>query len=273
MPWKDTVNAGLRRTVGYQLERPRTTEDLLRHQGGRDRLVSSPVFVLSTVRSGSTLFRVMLNSHSKIHAPHELHLRTLRVHIEREYAERSVELLGLGVKQLEYLLWDRILDRELRRSGKSVIVDKTPGNAWAWKRLRECWPKARYIFLLRHPVAVARSLDAAMPERGFEANVREVASYAKGVESARQALPGLTIRYEELVTEPERWMRAVCTFLDLPYEQAMLDYGRADHGPFEFGIGDWSDKLQSGKIQPATLAPADGEVPAELADLVSAWGY
>src|SRR3954470_10054533 len=46
---------------------------------GTSRLVRSPVFVLSSVRSGSTLLRVLLNSHSQIRAPHELHLRTLQV--------------------------------------------------------------------------------------------------------------------------------------------------------------------------------------------------
>src|SRR3954467_12084339 len=39
-----------------------------------DRLLEQPVFVLSSIRSGSTLLRVLLNSHTAIHAPHELHL-------------------------------------------------------------------------------------------------------------------------------------------------------------------------------------------------------
>jgi Sulfotransferase family len=271
--WKDVVNSTLRRTTGYQLERPRTAEEMLRRINSTERLVTSPVFLLSTVRSGSTLLRVMLNSHSHIHAPHELHLRTLRVNIERDYAKRSVELLGLDEKKLEYLLWDRVLDRELRRSRKSIIVDKTPGNAWAWKRLRECWPKARYVFLLRHPLAVAQSLDKAMPDRGFDENVREVASYGNGVESARQALSGFTLRYEDLVQEPERWLRDLCRFLDVTYEPGMLDYGNTDHGPFEFGIGDWSDKLRSGQIQPVTSPSADDRIPSALSELASAWGY
>jgi hypothetical protein len=36
-----------------------------------DRLLRAPVFVLSPPRSGSTLLRVVLNSHPLLHAPHE----------------------------------------------------------------------------------------------------------------------------------------------------------------------------------------------------------
>ncbi|XDO64283.1 sulfotransferase [Streptomyces sp. RLB1-33] len=53
------------------------------------RLVDSPVFVLSSVRSGSTLLRVLLNSHSQIRAPHEMHLRTVHVHLVFGQGARS----------------------------------------------------------------------------------------------------------------------------------------------------------------------------------------
>ena len=49
------------------------------------RLVASPVFLLSAIRSGSTLLRSILNSHPAVCAPHELHLRYLKVSIDSEY--------------------------------------------------------------------------------------------------------------------------------------------------------------------------------------------
>ncbi|MFJ8165549.1 hypothetical protein ACIRBY_32180 [Streptomyces sp. NPDC096136] len=48
-----------------------------------DRLVPSPVFLLSAVRSGPTLLRCVLDSHSRLHAPHELHLTRFGVHAGR----------------------------------------------------------------------------------------------------------------------------------------------------------------------------------------------
>ncbi|WKX14567.2 sulfotransferase [Streptomyces sp. NL15-2K] len=127
------------------------------------RLVKSPVFVLSSVRSGSTLLRVLLNSHSRIRAPHEMHLRTLHVELTRDFTAEAMKALELDKEELEHVLWDRVLHLELTRSGKDVIVDKTPANTLIWPRLRRCWPDARHIVLLRHPGAVITSL--AEPEK------------------------------------------------------------------------------------------------------------
>jgi len=72
--WKRTVNDRLVRTTGYELRRSPRRRRAGELRSG-DRLVAAPVFILCTLRSGSTLLRVLLNSHSQIHAPHELHLR------------------------------------------------------------------------------------------------------------------------------------------------------------------------------------------------------
>lgn len=96
------------------------------------RLVDSPVFVLSSVRSGSTLLRVLLNSHSQIRAPPEMHLRTVHVHLSRDFTAGAMQALELDKDELEHALWDRLLHLELTRSGKRIIVDKTPPNTLVW---------------------------------------------------------------------------------------------------------------------------------------------
>lgn len=92
-----------------------------------DRLLERPVFILTSVRSGSTLLRMMLGAHSRLHAAHELHLTGIEVYFKPGTpTERSLRTLGLGHEQLEGLLWDRALHRELVKSGKQFIVEKTP---------------------------------------------------------------------------------------------------------------------------------------------------
>ncbi|MFJ5301211.1 sulfotransferase [Streptomyces sp. NPDC088350] len=96
-----------------------------------DRLLERPVFILTSVRSGSTLLRMMLGAHPRLHAAHELHLTGIEVYFKSGTpTERSLRTLGLGHEQLEGLLWDRALHRELVKSGKQFIVEKTPGNAF-----------------------------------------------------------------------------------------------------------------------------------------------
>ncbi|MFJ6895410.1 sulfotransferase family protein [Streptomyces hokutonensis] len=237
------------------------------------RLVESPVFVLSSVRSGSTLLRVLLNSHSRIRAPHEMHLRTLHVHLSREFTGDAMQALDLDKDELEHVLWDRVLHLELERSGKDVIVDKTPPNTLIWPRLHRCWPNARYILLLRHPGAVIASLTDRRDAPDREEILAEVLGYAEKLEEARLGLDAHVITYEELTAEPEKTTRGVCDYLGVPWESAMLEYGSKDHGTYRPQLGDWSSTIKSGRIQPARTADPMAELPPRLAELARAWGY
>lgn len=273
MPWKQAVNAALRRTTGLQLTRAR----VLSAPAGRprtrpgDRLLERPAFILSTVRSGSTLLRVLLDSHSRLHAPHELHLRDLAVQIKTKPATKALAELGLDDKHLEYLLWDRLLHRELEQRGKRYLVNKTPTDVFIAQRICECWPDARFIFLLRHPGSIARSRADARPQDTEEQNVAMVRKYADALERARATYPGLVVRYEDITADPKGQLERLCAFLDVPFEPQMLDYDRFDHGRYKVGLGDWTEKIRSGVIQPADPAPV--EVPEGLRHLVEAWGY
>ncbi len=127
----------------------------------RDRLLQRPVFVLSSVRSGSTLLRVVLNSHSQIHAPHEMHFRRIQVSAYTEPVQQALEHADINERDLEHLLWDRLLHRELTLSGKSVLVEKTPSNVFVADRLATAWPRAKFVYLIRHPWSIAQSWHEA----------------------------------------------------------------------------------------------------------------
>jgi hypothetical protein len=270
---KRAVNAALRRTTGLQLTRARVATAPRGKPSTRagDRLLERPAFILSSVRSGSTLLRVLLDSHSQLHSPHELHLRDLTVRLRTKAAAKSMDELGLDPRHLEYLLWDRLLHRELEQRGKRLLVNKTPSDVFVADRIRECWPDARFIFLLRHPAAIVRSRAAARPQDSAEQNVAMVRRYADALEHARRAWPGLVVRYEDVTGDPEQELRRICSFLDVAFEPQMLEYDRFDHGRYRVGLGDWTDKIRSGVIHPA--APAPEQVPAALEELCAAWGY
>jgi hypothetical protein len=273
-----TVNRALARHAGVRLVR------LRRRRAGRpagvihppappprpgDRLVEAPTFILSSIRSGSTLLRVLLNSHPEIHAPHELHLRAMSIRVRGRWARAAINELGLGGDGLQFLLWDRLLHRLLAASGKRLIVDKTPNNVFIADRLRECWPDARFIYLLRNPAAIARSRAQLRPADGR--NVERIREYCEALEHARQRYPGLTVRYEDLTADPAAITREVCAFLGVEWEASMLDYGAHDHGPYVAGLGDFAAKIGRGRVQRA--APAPLRTPGPLRAVSAAWGY
>ena len=141
-------------------------------------------------------------------------------------------------------------------------------------RIKECWPDSKLVFLLRHPAAIARSRSALQPDDADEAkNVDLIRRYCEALEDARQTYDGVTIRYEELTTEPEGTLRQVCEHLGVRWESGMLDYGSQDHGRFKAGLGDWADKIKTGQVQPPEPPPPPEDIPEALRPMCVTWGY
>jgi hypothetical protein len=269
--WKNATNRTLRR-VGYEIVRVRRSGAPSSAPAGGERLLRSPVFVLSSVRSGSTLLRMILDSHSRLHAPHELHLRDLKVDMSTDYVAKAMAELGLDARELEHLLWDRVLHHELARSGKQTIVSKSPDDVFMWRRIAGVWRDARFVFLLRHPGDMVASWWRARPRYTEDEVVDSILGYATGVEEARIELPGATVRYEDLLANPEKVTRELCEFLGVDWEAGMLDYGGAEGRTFKAGLGDWSDRIRSGRVQPRTIT-THAEIPHQLRKIAKAWDY
>jgi hypothetical protein len=243
------------------------------------------VFLLNSPRSGSTLLRNILDTHSQIHATPELALTEVGVRFLRfpaEYDMRTIhtELAfgesGLTTCELEYLLWDRILHRALVRSGKAVLFHKTSRLLLRWRRLAECWPEARFIFLLRHPmnvVASGREITSGLGLMSWATLSDLYLRYFYLLREARAELPGLTVRYEDLTANPEEVCRGICEYLQVDWESGMLDYGAVDHGPLAAGFGDMSAKQRSGRLQAGRPLPPEKDIPFTFRPICADLGY
>ncbi|MER7052685.1 MULTISPECIES: sulfotransferase [unclassified Streptomyces] len=240
-----------------------------------ERLLRQPVFIISSIRSGSTLLRMMVGAHPRLHTAHELHLGRVNVDCDNWHSEHAMSALGLARGDLEHLLWDRVMHRELVRSGKDLIVEKTPANAYMYRRLKDCWPDARFVFLLRHPESIARSWHESDPvKRPYDKAVTDVLRYMTAVEEARTAdADGFTVRYEDITADPGREMRRLCAFIGVDYTPAMLDYGKKSGGELVRGLGDWRDNIRTGTVQPGRALPKEDEIPERLRAMCAAWGY
>jgi hypothetical protein len=197
----------------------------------------------------------------------------MRVAVGGKYGEKALAEVKLDKDELENVMWDWYLHRELASTGKRLLVNKTPSDVFITDRIRDCWPDARFIFLLRHPVSIARSRHALRPQDRPEQNYKRILRYAEAVETARQTLPGLTVRYEDLTADPAGETQKLCAFLGVKWEATMLEYGNFDHGRLRSGLGDWKENIKTGTIQPPKPLPTRDEIPPELLPLSIAWGY
>jgi hypothetical protein len=100
-------------------------------------------------------------------------------------------------------------------------------------------PEARFVHVIRDGRDVAVSLRETWfrPADSLEACIRLWAGRVRaGREQAALGVPYLEIRYESLIRETAATLRAVCDFVELDFDAAMLDYHvRAAKRLEEFG--------------------------------------
>ncbi len=225
-----------------------------------DESAASPIFIVGANRSGTTLLRLILNAHSRIAIPEELIYfgsyvagvpvaRWRRPPLTREqyaafvkgFAQQAARLMpGLDAARLQSEIlnhrpfdlrapYQTALETWARLHGKARWGEKTPGNLFYADVLMEMFPAARFIYVVRDPRAGVSSMQRASffsDDVVFNALARRKHATAGRALLERAVPPArrMTLRYEDLVRAPEKTLRAVCAFLDEPYEPSMLRF-------------------------------------------------
>ena len=134
----------------------------------------SPVFVLTSSRSGSTLLRFILDSHPELACPPETVVSSACASLLRSWMileeagsegkpltdAGQVPAEGIAVVQSSI---DRLFGAYLRRRGKRRWADKSLDNHVNADLLAQAYPKAKFICLYRHCMDVIASGVEACP--------------------------------------------------------------------------------------------------------------
>ncbi|WP_435103187.1 SDR family NAD(P)-dependent oxidoreductase [Arhodomonas sp. AD133] len=225
-----------------------------------ETLTEPMVFVLSTPRAGSTLLRAMLQGHPGLFAPPELHLLGYGTLQERRtgLAETGLEeglidavrhLRGVSAEvaraEIEAITEEGGTIADAYRLLQSLaapasLVDKSPTygrDPEVLRQSRELCPNARYVHLVRDPRAVAESIVRNRFHRLIDPHGEDPWQTAEAIwrrinrnviEFLRDVPDGnqLTVRYEDLVRDPQSEMHRICEFLGVTPDREMLDpYG------------------------------------------------
>ena len=192
-----------------------------------------PVFIVGMPRSGTTLVEQILSSHREIGAAGELSYWTDRW---REIGQSSLERLGeaeRGRLADDYIALLRTAAPTARR-----ITDKMPTNFLVLGLIHHALPGARIIHCRRNPLDTCLSLyftptgnplnfthDRADIVFYYEQYVRLMAHWRSVLPSQRF----MEVDYEMLVAEPERIIRTMIEFCQLPWDDACLSPERSAH--------------------------------------------
>lgn len=100
------------------------------------------------------------------------------------------------------------------RADATVLVEKSPPNLVRTRFLQALFPTASFITLLRHPVAVTCATEKWRPKDGIDRLLEHWVVCHERFEADRPHLHRSTVvRYEELVTDPERVLAELFRFV------------------------------------------------------------
>jgi hypothetical protein len=220
--------------------------------------------------------------------------------VDELLADRHFARLGIDREALEQLLTreeptpyaslvSRIFDMQGRARGTELVGDKTPGYVRQLPTLHALWPEARFVHLIRDGRDVCLSL---LEWRSGPRLAGRFSSWAEDPVSTAALWwewhvrlgreDGLSLgperyrelRYESLVSNPERECSAVCNFLGVRYDDAMVRFqhgrergepGRSAKGasrPVTSRLRDWRTQMPASDIE--AFEAAAGELLDDL---------
>lgn len=225
-------------------------------------------FLLSSGRSGSTLLSNILNAHKKIlSVPESTFLIVLskmygrknhftendykniveRIWLRKEEfskiwninnGELLQSLLDKKPQKLEEIIHEIYFSYNGARAKKSpaIIVDKNPLYFRFIKSIQKNYPKAKYILLVRDYRDRMASLRKSKFSNQLANNlIKGIAWNKRNRQLFKMSTRDNTIliKYEDLVTNPEKTITNICNFIGVSFEPQMLNFHQKETHDYE----------------------------------------
>jgi hypothetical protein len=212
-------------------------------------------FVCGVTRSGTTLLRLMLDSHPEVAIPGETHWVPKLIKAFERSKQSGDDAATLAI---DHKRWgDFHLDgHELReritalhpvtaadsirafymlyaeREGKTRYGDKTPGYMQEMRRIQRVLPEARFVHIIRDGRDV--SLSHMRMNWGPEDYEQSARLWRNRIRRAQKIAPTvdhyMEVHFEDIVADTEGSLRRICDYIDLEFDPVMLDYHERAEG-------------------------------------------
>jgi hypothetical protein len=267
----------------------------------------SPVFILTASRSGSTLLRVILDSHPRLACPPETGITSacMQLAMTCDALGNAASAMPDGdspelppvIRTVVRAAVDRVYGHYLAQRGKQRWCDKSLDSYMHAELMAQVYPDAKFICLFRHCMDVIASGVEACPwglqRYGFDPfaaqypgnSVAAVGSYwlacTQASLSFSDSRPGSChrVRYEDLVTAPEETAAAILAFLgerQVPgITRACFDTPHEVNGPADEKLW-FTSTVTAGSMGRGTVVPASAlpkPVRAAVNQVLDQLGY
>lgn len=231
-----------------------------------------PFFLIGSERSGTTLLRLMIDSHPNIacnleseylvsQITHPTQFPPIKKYRDWLSRDRVFQHSNFTINpNLDYLdLVNDFIRQKKERDNASIVGATVHYN---FIRLPRIWPNAKYIYLLRDGRDVSRSVM----RMGWAGNLYTAADvWLKAEHEWEQMRPTLNanqyieLRYEELILHPERELTRICDFLGYSFTQKMFDYTKSTNYkmPDPQLVYQWKRKISKSDLQQVESRIAD----------------
>jgi tetratricopeptide (TPR) repeat protein len=197
-----------------------------------------PCFLIGFLRSGTTLLHQILDTHHDITVIDEKPMAMAAEQILVGGADGypgGIATLDDPTVRLARDAYFQTLDAYLpENKAGSLIIDKFPFNTVHAPLLWRAFPKAKFIFAVRHPMDVCLScyMQAFQPSVAtspFLSMSEGVQAYANLMDmwllfSQKVRMDLLNVRYEDMIADQEGVSRQLFEFVDIPWDDKALNF-------------------------------------------------
>lgn len=217
------------------------------------------IFLISQPRAGSTLLQRILENHPDIHTAPETWMMLHSLYALRNKgheSEYNSEWSGMATRDFLKTLPEgenhyyegvrkmhsHLYQLALSPSGKKYFLDKTPRYFYIIPELYRTFPNAKFIILLRNPLAVLCSMITTWIKHKEHWSVigsfqPDLVLAPSRLLEAKQLVPSsrcLYVYYESLLSNSEETVQQICNHLEISYSPELLTYGRQQKEGFGY---------------------------------------
>ena len=209
---------------------------------------TAPIFVGGCGRSGTTLIRVILDSHPHIACGPELRAGFAALRLWEEYnttytGALSEHLLTPGdINAMFARLITSLMDNYRKAQDKLRSAEKSPNNVFFFQHLHAIFPESPLIHVIRDGRDVVCSLlsmdwvDGRGQPIEYTRDAGKAAEFwVSAIRAGRLALSHPTmknryreVRYEDIINDPEPTLKGLFEFIGEPWDPAVLEFHRKD---------------------------------------------